>query len=102
MKRLDRLVEVGDFGCRAVERPLEHNDFDAELPRRFELGLGLRAARILADEVGNRLTIEKGALAGEAIGRTGEDETRTPGQEQFRRLDQADDQRQVIAVEESG
>lgn len=67
----ERSVDIGDRVTTGMRGSCDHDDGNAQLPRRLDLSVGRRPAGILANNGLNTIVAQHGDLIGESKGATG-------------------------------
>lgn len=92
MNPVHRLVHAAGNIARRQNRPVDHDDRQAELAGGDQLGLGARAAGILGDDAPDPVAPEQFAIAGRVEGAAGDlDMAIGQGQRPPGRIDKADE-----------
>ena len=66
---LHGLLRALALGTRVQHRPVDHDDWNAQLPRSLDLGIGICATGVLADDAVDAVLPEQRQLIGESLRR---------------------------------
>lgn len=92
----ERSVDIGDRVTTGMRGTCDHDDGNAQLPRRLDLAVGRRPAGVFADHRLNAIFAQHGDFIGESKGSTGRDVARL-GHDK-RRLDGIDAANEIVVL----